>query len=296
MQSRPKFWIGSMVAIFIASFLVGFAPIRLQSQQRFQVQSVFAYEVPQPLYQSAGEVASREEEITAALTKAGLTDVEVDILSETLLTVNTFAYTEEQAERDHQLVTQALQQRFPGVQEAAAPGEQEERQPVATWGPFAFFTPLPQLRLGLDLQGGAHVVLRCLSSAEMSFVLPEDKPLTAPQDAEFEEGQYRPPFTQEQLVLRVKSLLQGLGANPEEVDVSVLGSRLVVETRPQDQREVQRQQAAIRDFLAEHYAGLEIEEVEPSAVFVDEETADKVKYIIEQRLFSLGEIREPVIQ
>ncbi|MGD9498423.1 MAG: protein translocase subunit SecD, partial [Armatimonadota bacterium] len=50
------------------------------------------------------------------------------------------------------------------------------------------------------------------------------------------------------------------------------------------------------DEPSEYCERLEIEEVEPSAVFVDEETADKVKYIIEQRLFSLGEIREPVIQ
>jgi preprotein translocase subunit SecD len=33
-----------------------------------------------------------------------------------------------------------------------------------------------------------------------------------------------------------------------------------------------------------------------SSVFVDAETADKVQYIIEQRLYNMGDIREPVIQ
>ncbi len=297
MQSRPRFWIASIVLIFLASFLVGFAPIRLQRQEGFVVDSTVTFEVAEPLYEDSAAVEEREQEIADLLIEAGLTDADVTITDQHMVTVDTLALDPDQAEADRQIVAAALREEFGGAQETVGPDEKVQEEPVATFGPFAIFPPRPQLVLGLDLQGGAHVVLRCLSSAEMSFVAPEDRPLVAPEDAEPAEGEYTPPFTQEQLVLRVTSLLQDMGANPDEVEVSVIGgNRLVVETRPEDQHEVDRQQTAIYDFLTEHYPGVDIEKSEPSAVFVDAETADKVKYIIEQRLFAMGEIREPVIQ
>ncbi len=297
MQSRPRFWIASIIIIFIVAFLVGFAPIRLQHHERFAVDSSFTFKVTTALYEDPAEIDSRVEEISSALTEAGLTDVEVTITDPHLLTVETFAYDQEQAQADRQLVQKVLTEKFGTVAEVTPPSEEQKEKPIATFGPFAIFTPMPQLELGLDLQGGAHVVLRCLSSAEMSFVSPEDKPLVRDAAAETTEGEYTPPFTEEQLVLRVKKLLQELGSDPNEIEVSVIGGhRLMVKTRPKDQNEVKRQQRAIYDFLTTHYPGVEIEKVEPSAVFVDAETADKVKYIIEQRLFALGEIREPVIQ
>lgn len=297
MQSRPKLWVTLIIAIFIVSLLVGFAPIRLRHQERFQVDSKFAYQVEQPLYESADEIAQREQEIAKALREAGLTEVEVAIHDEHSLTVDTYAFDQEQADRDQQLVLETLQKQFGAVQTAELPGAEEEEKPLATFGPFAIFTPMPQLRLGLDLQGGAHVVLRCLSSAEMSFVLPENAVLVAAEDAELPEGVARPPFTSaEQLTVRIKDVLRKVGTDPQTVTINVLRNRLVVETRPQDQAEADRQQKAIYDFLVSQYPGMEIEQQEMNAVFVDAETADKVKYIIEQRLYSLGEIREPVIQ
>ena len=286
MQSRPRFWITAMIGILAVAFLIGFAPIRLLHGERFAVDSNFAYQVGEVLYEDAEEIADLEDEIAELITEAGLTDAEVEILGESLLTVETFAYDQDQADSDRQVVLKALNDEFDDVRETTLASEEEQEQPVATWGPFAVFAPRPQLRLGLDLQGGAHVVLRCLSSAEMSFVLPEDKLLVTPEDAEPGEDEYRPPFTEDQLVLRLRSLLQDTGADPDEVGVSILGNHLLVDTRPEDQRQVTRQQDAIYDFLVENYPGLEIEKVEPSAVFVDDETADKVKYIIERRLFA----------
>jgi len=297
MQSRPKLWLTSIVLIFIVSLLIGFGPIRLRHQERFTVQSEFAFQVEEPLYENAGQKPERQDEIAQALRDAGLTAVEVKLHSERLLTVDTFAFEQEEADRYRQLVLQALQDKFGTVQEADLPGGDEEQRPLATWGPFAIFTPVPQLRLGLDLQGGAHVVLRCLSSAEMSFLLPEGALLVAAEGVELPEGVARPPFTStDQLAVRIKAALRDMGTDPETVEVSILGNRLLVDTRPQDQNEADRQQKAIYEFLEGQYAGMAIEQQEMSAVFVDEETADKVKYIIEQRLFALGEIREPVIQ
>ncbi len=292
MQSRPRVWISTIVLLLIGSFLVGFAPIRLQREEGFAVDSKFAFSTQQPIYESAEEIADRQEEIASTLRDAGLEDVEVTILDKNLLTVETFALEQEEAAADEQLVLNTLREQFEDVQLTTLPGEEPEEKPIATFGPFAIFTPAPQLRLGLDLQGGAHVVLRCLPKAEMSFVAADGQSFLA------EEGAEGSGLTEEQIRTRIQQLLaQETGANPEKVDVSVVGgNRVLVETEPESEQQVERQKDLIYEWLTEQYPDLDIEAREPTTVLVDETTADKVKYIIEQRLYRMGEIREPVIQ
>ncbi len=292
MQSRPRVWISTIVLLLIGSFLVGFAPIRLQREEGFAVDSKFAFSTQQPIYESAEEIADRQEEIASTLRDAGLEDVEVTILDKNLLTVETFALEQEEAAADEQLVLNTLREQFEDVQLTTLPGDEPEEKPIATFGPFAIFTPVPQLRLGLDLQGGAHVVLRCLPKAEMSFVAADGQSFVA------EEGAEGSGLTEEQIRTRIQQLLaQETGANPEKVDVSVVGgNRVLVETEPESEQQVERQKDLIYEWLTEQYPGLDIEAREPTTVLVDETTADKVKYIIEQRLYRMGEIREPVIQ
>ncbi|MBD3293623.1 MAG: protein translocase subunit SecD, partial [Armatimonadia bacterium] len=285
-----------ILGIFILGFLLGFAPIRWERETGFQVDSTFAFEVEDPLFEAPGEIESVREEIITLLEEAEVEEPEVLIRDANLFSVETPAVTEEEAARDEQLVTEALTAEFETLQATRLPSEEEQETPVATFGPFGIYNPMPQIQLGLDLQGGAHVVLRCLSEAEMTFALAEDAPLVS--DAQGEDSTYNAPFTEEQLVLQVTNLLeQETGARPREIQVEVLGgNRLQVTTRPEDQEAAEAQQDAIYEFLLERYPGMDAEKGEMNSVIVDAETADKVKYIIEQRLFSLGEIREPVIQ
>ncbi|NLO05543.1 MAG: protein translocase subunit SecD [candidate division WS1 bacterium] len=295
MQPRPRIWIPTIIGILILAFLVGFAPIRYEHAERFAVDSSFAFESEEPLYESPGEMSDLQEAIENALAEAGLGDVEINIQGDQLLVVETYAIDQNQADRDQVTVTRVLSEQFAALQPTSLVAE-DTQEPVATFGPFGIYAPYPQLHLGLDLQGGAQVVLRCLSSAELSFVLGNDTPLVASEEPAA-EGQQPAPFTEEQLTARIQRIMADLGTDPNTVEVSVVGrNRLIVDTRPQDQREVEAQEAAIHEFLLTSYPGVEVERGEISAVFVDEETADKVQYIIEQRLFSLGEIREPVIQ
>ncbi|MGM0492204.1 MAG: protein translocase subunit SecD [Armatimonadota bacterium] len=297
MQARPKVWIPTILGIFILAFLLGFAPVRWEREAGFAVDSTFAFEVQQPLYDSPGETERVREEITQLLEDAGTPEPEVVIREETLLSVETPAITQEEADRHEQIVTETLRAEYETLQATRLPTEEEREEPVATFGPLGIYTPAPQINLGLDLQGGAHVVLRCLSEAEMTFSLADDVAMVT--DAEAEDSEYRAPFTEEQLVLQIQSLLDQVSEDDDsrEADIKVLGGNLlVVTTRPQNESEAQAQQRAIQEFLIRNYPGVEVEVGQMSAVYVDEETADKVQYIIEQRLFRLGEIREPVIQ
>lgn len=297
MQPRPKVWIPIIVGIFVVSMLVGFAPVRWERDVGFQVESTFTFEVSDPLFETPAEIPDLEEELSEMLIAAGLRDADVEIREDSVLRVETFAIDQEQANRDRALVERALGEHFDEAQLTFVVTDTQVEEPVATFGPFGIYRPIPQLRLGLDLQGGAHVVLRCLPDAELNFLLGDDTPLVTEATARIEDTEFVPPFTTEQLKLRIASLLQQTGADPGEVEVSVVGtSRLIVNTRPEDRQQVTRQQEAIHNFLVENYPGVEVERGEISAVFVDDDTADRVLYIVEQRLFRMGEIREPIIQ
>lgn len=305
MQARPRAWIPTIIAIFIAAFLLGFAPIRRVQSGGFAVDSLFAFNFAEALVETDDEAADKETEIRGLLEGKNLELDHLTLREHDLLEVETVALDQAQADKDHDTIVKALKEKYGAVSDTQLPGETEE-EPAFEWGPFAFYPPVPQLKLGLDLQGGAHVVLRCLPHAEMTFESPEGKPLVRsaePEEAEDEEAEeedksgYQPPHTAETLKAAVRDLLTEMGAKRSEVSVSLAGaSLLVVETQPGNEGEAKRQQQAVLKYLRGTYEGVDIVEGEMSAVFVETGTAEQVKYIIEQRLYSYGEIREPVIQ
>ncbi len=287
-----------MIGIFILSFLVGFAPIRWERHEEgFDVQSRFTFEVMEPIFEDPGQIPEVEEAITEILVAAGLDEAEVEVREDTVFSVETFAIDEDQAARDRDSALAALQEEYEQVTLRLEATDEDVPTPIATIGPFGIYRPVPQLRLGLDLQGGAHVVLQCIPEAEINFVLADEVPIVTEVAEEIGEEEFQPPFTQDGLQRRVVNLLQETGAKPDEIEVSIVGtSRLVVNTQPINQQQVDAKVELIQNFLEEHYPGIEVERGEIHAVFVDEETADRVQYIIEERLVRMGEVREPVIQ
>jgi preprotein translocase subunit SecD len=300
MQPRPKVWIPTIIAIFVVAILLGFAPIRRSQQEGFDVDSSFGFSFAKPLVTSASMTEDKQNEIRQVLKDANIELIKVELTEGSLLTVETAALDQDQADLDHEAVRAALEDKYGDVTDSSPVGAEEVEAPIAEWGPFAIYRPRPQIKLGLDLQGGAHVVLRCLPSAEMTFVSPEDKPLiksAEPPAADAEAQAYVPPYTKPELKQAITNLLVREGIKSAELDVTVAGDhRLVVQTQPRDKTEADKQVATIDAFFVENYPGVTMDPGELKAVFVEADTADKVKYIIEQRLYSMGEIREPVIQ
>jgi len=220
------------------------------------------------------------------------------IRGQNLFSVETLAMTQEEASADEAKVTVALTGAFPTLEATTLPSEQKPDTPVATFGPLGIYVPSPQIELGLDLQGGAHVVLRCLPDAEMNFTLEGGLPFVSDATVAVEGSDFTAPFTTDALAAQIRDLLEReTQARPREVDVEVLGGTiLVVNTRPADAAQADAQQAAIYNFLQQSYTGARPEKGDMSTVLVDAETADMVKHIIEERLFALGDIREPTIQ
>jgi len=315
MPSRHKFWIGTIIALFVASFLIGFAPIRSPEGGGFTVQSTFRYQFTEPLVSETDDREAKAEQIKKSLEDAGVVTMSVALLDNSTLEVETAAVTDEEAQKDKQAVTQVLQENFQavtqvlqenfeGVGQPQTPPSQAGQKPL--WQPLdnlAIYSPSPQIKLGLDLQGGAHVVLRCLSQATMHFTSPEDKPLVRlAQEATAEDKStqlqgYQPRETQASLREKVRAVLVRKGVPADEITVQVpTPSLLVVKTRANDESTVKKHQQIVAQFLRDNYPGVEIEQKDPETVFIGKNTADKVKNIVSRRLYAMSDIREPVIQ
>ncbi len=322
MQGRFKLWIAAIIALFVVGFLVAFAPIR-PAPRGFQ-EAAFRYTLPQPAVEKADQLDSASSELMAFL-KEKVSDLRsAKFATPTVIEVSTFATTEEIANQDRQTVTQALRTKYPDLRE-----ETEVRtadKPIWTLGStLAVYSPRPQIRLGLDLQGGAQVVLLARPETTVSFVSPEDKPMvklaTGEEDAAPAEGAAPSNVqTPEELGRNLIRALaqQGVAADIVEVESApparslvvardakrqitssvecVAAYRVVVKTRAKTQLEADRDRNAAERYLEGAFPGIEIKEDKVHSVFVGKGTADKVKDIVERRLYAMSAVREPIIQ
>lgn len=339
MQGRFKLWIAAIISLFVVGFLVAFAPIR-PAPKGFQVQSTFRYTLPEPVAKEDGLDAASKQ-VSDSLQKE-ITDLSyAKFLTPTLLEVSTFATTEEVSARDRQDILRILSAKYPGVKEEAAP--QTVEKPLWRWSNLlAIYPPTPQIRLGLDLQGGAQVVLLARPETTMSFVSPEDRPMvTLAAEAKPEGGEATPEAAKpeeaeaaskgtpteasgapgiEEVGRKIIAALEQAGlevarvgletAPPDrrlvvardhagQVSASVEAAapyRIVVKTRARNQQEADRDKNAVQRYLQNAYPGTEIKLDKVTSVFIGSDTAEKVKDIVDRRLYQMSDIREPVVQ
>lgn len=317
MPSTYKFWIITIVVLFVIGFLIAFAPVQRPIAAGLP-ESTFRYTFAEPLVTEVGQRAEKAKEIEELLKQAGVTTMYVKLPEDHVLELQTAAVTDEGAQRDQQLVTKTLQEKFKEVSGPEIPRKDIGKQRLV-WQPFDFlavYQPRPQVKLGLDLQGGAHVVLQCLPQTTMSFASPEEKPLykvasaateeTAQTEGAGEEEEarkteeppaYQPPETEATLIEKVRSVLVRNGVPTEQVEVELVAANLLtVKTQANNEDAAERQEKLVHEFLVGNYPGVQIEKRLRTEVFVGRDTAERVKHIIDRRLYDMGDIREPVIQ
>lgn len=338
MQSRTKLWIVWIVLLYLGSFVIGFQPVRRPPKETVG-EVPLVYQFDQPLTENPNEYPQKVQQITAALEKAGykkddLESIEVTAKDRARITI--FAIDSNQVSEDEKNILQALQKEFKGVKSQGRQEMEAQEKPVAQLGKaLALYRPRPLVKLGLDLQGGLHVVLRCLPYASMTFSTPEDKnqPFYAeePKDEAASEGGKPEPQTTEgqpseaanaesapaekpaeqpkvqisksEIEKRILAKLLSSGmVSQDDVDRgsvkvdAVAPTRIVVKTNAAKKELANAQQRAVLAILRETYPQYTIDPGEVMSVPIEADTADKVKNIIDKRLFAMGEIREPVIQ
>jgi SecD/SecF fusion protein len=155
---------------------------------------------------------------------------------------------------------------------------------VMGWGKFglAFYKPYPHVRLGLDLQGGSHIVLQIRRAL---FEYKFEKPIgeTDPARAAFLEN------------LRVA--LEKAGIAEAEVKVKTAQpNTLQIHTQPANQKEFNQQKDRIVSLLRQQGGAAKLGKVEqtrtPQFYDVRPHTLNQTKDIIERRVNGLG-VSEP---
>ena len=301
MRGSYKLWIIGIIALFIIGFLIAFAPVQRPSKASVP-ESTFRYTFAEPLVTEIDQGEEKAEEIAELLKQAGVATMYVKLINDRVLEVQTSAYTDELEQQHKQLVTQTLKQRFKDISSAEIPRRQTQRQAIWQLGNFlAIYRPVPQIKLGLDLQGGAHVVLQCLPQTTMTFASAEEEPLVKSAGPEPEEAEkpdaYQPSETEESLVEKVRAILVRSGMPAEKIEVAVVAPNLLtVKSQANDEDTANKQQEIVRQFLEGNYPGVQIEARPMQMGFVGADTADKVKNIVDRRLYGMSEIREPIIQ
>ena len=183
MQYRPKVWIGTLIVLFLIGFEVGFQPLRVIAREKATT-AAFEFSLGQPAATDEAGLTKKAEQIKDRLIKAARRDAswipEARFVSDQQLRVSTVILMEKDREEDRATILAELKKEFPKAQAAASPtAAGEGEQPVASLGPIGIYRPMPHVHLGLDLQGGAHVVLQAMPSTEMTFSTPEDKPMVS---------------------------------------------------------------------------------------------------------------------
>ena len=307
MQPRSKWWIITITVLFVLSFLYAFQPLRVKPKA-VEVNSSFRYTFAQPLVQADAELATKAAEINQYLSGKGMgSEIDrVEFKEKNVLEIETFAFDEKQATSDREKILGLLKEKYPGATAMAMPDDEQRDQPAAVLGPFALYRPKAQVKLGLDLIGGAHVVLRALPETTLTFKAPEERPLVkmatpavaadapAPAKAVVEAS-----LTPEMLSDRVRNVLvkAGVRAEGDELQIAYPAAHiLVVKTRAENATVAGKQKGLIASLLERTYPGVTITAEEPSSVFLDKDTSEQVKNIIEKRLYEMGDIREPVLQ
>lgn len=309
MQPRSKWWIITIVLLFVFSFLYAFQPLRLKPAERV-VEAVFRYTWDKPLVTEEAKLSAKATEIRTYLTSKDIQLERVEFIELNVLEIETLALDETQEAADRSRLLTELQAKYPGVTAMPLPEDQRAEVPIATFWQFALYKPAPHVRLGLDLLGGAHVVLLAMPETTLTFTAPEERPLVQPRTPA--PGVTAPPpptttaagvpitrsnMTRDMLSERLLAVLVRAGADANQIQISFPADNLVVvRTRAENETIATRHQTLVKEYLATNYPGVEITAADPESVFLEADTADKVMNVIDRRLYAMSEIREPVLQ
>ncbi|MEN6304076.1 MAG: hypothetical protein ABFD96_15195, partial [Armatimonadia bacterium] len=146
MQPRSKWWIITIVLLFVFSFLYAFQPLRLKPAERV-VEAVFRYTWSKPLVETEAQLPAKAAEIQTYLTDKGLKLERVEFKELNVLEIETLALDAAQETSDRSRLLSELQQKYPGVTAMALPDEETTTKPIATFWQFALYKPVPQVRL-----------------------------------------------------------------------------------------------------------------------------------------------------
>jgi len=315
-KSRPVQYLGLIVLVLVALAFIFFP---LGSAPQEQDYTVY-FNAPKPWAQLAKDGQTAPDLADAALLKAFGTSVPlprgrltietaggVGESSSTLASIADRASTQEEAKKRVDLMLGALKSTF-GKVEIADKTEQSlavlPPKPVLPLGKYAIYpvkeingSPVPAVKLGLDLQGGVNLVLQVRRAL---FTYSFDKDIADTTDARYE-------FTSG-ILAKLKQTDASLGLDEANVNIAPDQQNVLeIRTQAKDKATFDKQKAAIDKALKTAVAGVTFTQAHEPQFFLPQNdktgqndfSADalltNMVSIVRSRVDKLG-VSEPLIQ
>ncbi|MBI3922799.1 MAG: protein translocase subunit SecD [Armatimonadetes bacterium] len=195
------------------------------------------------------------------------------------ITVSSEASTREEARRLQNDYTDKLVKRFKWVHFERSNAEEFPPAPVKALGKLAYYQPTPHLKLGLDLQGGSHLVLQVRRALyEFKF----EKPVGSTVEEK------------DAFLVKVRDLLEAKGYKDFGVQVKKDDPHLVdVSTQAKSRAEFDNDKERILKALQREYGNVKLVREEP--YFDQKDILKRTVDVVRRRVDSLG-VSEPLIQ
>ncbi len=290
---RPAYLIAPVI---VASYFLVFEPIRAVEPTVEKIKDSYVLKSDKPLVtpEEGKDLTKLLEELRLVIDQK-LRDARpgeqewidrVVVPDSNTVRIRTVPLNQEEADTYSQTIEQVLDEAYPQLEEVAQepePKEKADADRILKIGRYEVYRPRPHINLGLDLQGGTHIVLQCLPSTTYTFTTPSDQPTYGP------EQQAK---TREELQ---SQLLDWMGQEqfrrPYSVDV-ISPHMLEVTTRTETEERSAADEGILTDRLEALFGTVNVSP--PERLLLDADTAREVKRIVDRRINALGVVEATI--
>lgn len=184
--------------------------------------------------------------------------------------VNAKAHHQQEARAIAKRVTDALSKKFDDIPAPTGYADKLPEKPLRVLGPLAVFRPQPHLKMGLDLQGGSHLVLQLRHTI---FVYKLPKKYETPQGRDKFAQQVRGELTS------IQNLEAEIPSRREKWD------QLILRTQAASKSQFEQEKDAIDKLLTSRY---QAEKMQAEFTPLTKEAQDQSVEIVRNRVDALG--------
>lgn len=245
MPKRVKQRLIIVLGVMVVAFFVSFKPIRIGQLEEYRIELIMRYELEEPASKLAPKGKTLDQSVEDALMDAKLEMTNAELVGEYILVIKGDAEDKGEAIKMREGILKLIDKRFPKAHLIESSEREVGVKPLFKIGTVAVFTPKPKLNLGLDLRGGARVVLQC-KRAELQYRLA--------QPIGKEPGKRIPARHKLIRALREKGL--------DEFEVfidEVSGQFIVMRTQAKNKKELDYQARLIEITLRQHFGDAKLE-------------------------------------
>ncbi len=170
MPRRVKQRLALVAGVVLAAFFISFRPIRIGHVEEYRVELTMRFELEEPASKLAPKGQAFDQAVEDALMNAKLEMTDAELVGEHILVVRGEAESKGGALKMRERILKLMEKKFPKAHLIEGSQREVGMRPLLKLGVVNILVPKPKLNLGLDLQGGARVVLQC-KRAEFQYKL-----------------------------------------------------------------------------------------------------------------------------